>query len=60
MVATGGVLLLDLRGRWRDMMRMGHSLFRSGWPGGSPAGTAVIADVVHRDVVDYGSVINVM
>src|SRR5215472_12639244 len=59
MVATGGAFLLNLCGRWRDVSRTGRGLFRSGRAGGGSAGAAVIADVVYRDVVDHGLLINI-
>src|SRR5215470_17883625 len=59
MVATGGVLLLYLLSRWRDMSREGRGLFRRSRSSGGSAGAAVIASVVYRDVVDHGLLINI-
>src|SRR6516162_9184592 len=59
MVATGGVLLLYLCGRWRNMSREARGLFRRSRPSGGSAGAAVIASAVYRDVVDHGLLINI-
>ena len=59
MVAARGAFLLNLCGRWRDMSRTGRGLFRSSRPGDGSAGAAVIADIVHRHVVNHGLVVNI-
>ena len=59
-VGTGRTFVLCLLGRWRDALGTSRGQFCSGWASGCSAGAAVIANVVHRSVVDHRRVVNVV
>src|SRR6266851_573768 len=52
--------MLSLNGYRRNMFLMYHRLFLRRWTPVDPAVAAVVADAVHRRVVDHGGVVNVV
>jgi hypothetical protein len=59
-VGTGSLHMLGLQRRWRPVLLMCRCLLCLGRAGGNSTGAAVIADMVHPSVVDYGLVVNVV
>src|SRR5580704_19679414 len=56
-IRAGGVFVLSLHGRWRDVMLVLRGAFGGGRLGCDSAGSAVIANViVHGNVVDDGAI----
>ena len=60
MVGTGSVHMLGLHRRWRRVLLVCRCLFCSGRASGNSTLAAVIADMVHRGVVDYGLVVDIV
>lgn len=52
--------MLSLCGYRSDMFLVDRSFLLSGRPSGDPTGTAVVADPVHRRIIDHGGVIGVV
>src|SRR5581483_16203 len=50
-VGRGGMFVLHLRTARREVLFAGGRLFRGRGPRGDPAGAAVIADAIYRDVI---------
>jgi hypothetical protein len=59
-VGAGSVHMLGLQCRWLPVLLVCRGLFCRGRSGANSTGAAVIADMVHRGVVDYGLVVNVV
>src|SRR5450756_1882014 len=59
-VGTGSVHMLGLQRRWRPVLLVCRCLFCLGGAGVNSTGAAVIADMVHSGVVDYGPVVNIV
>ena len=59
-VGTGSVHMLGLHCRWRPVLLVCRCLFCLGRSGVNSTGAAVIADMVHRGVVDHGLVVNIV
>ena len=59
-VATRSVHMLSLHRRWRPVLLVCRGLFCSGRAGVNSTGAAVVADMVHPGVVDYGPVVNIV
>ena len=59
-VGTGSLHMLGLQRRWRPVLLVFRCFFCLGRAGGNSTGAAVIADIVHPSVVDYGPVVNVV
>jgi hypothetical protein len=60
MVGAGSVHMLGLQFRWRPVLLVCRCLFCPGRAGVDSTGAAVIADVVHPGVVDYGPAVNIV
>ena len=59
-VGTGSLHMLGLQGRLLPVLLVCRCLFCLGRAGSNPAGTAVVADMVHGSVVDYRLVVNIV
>src|ERR1019366_5930879 len=59
-VGTGSVHMLGLQRRWRAVLLVCRCLFCPGRAGVNSTGAAVITDMVHSGVVDYGPVVNIV
>ena len=60
MVGTGSLHMLSLQRRRRCALLMRRCLFCLGRAGRYSTGAAVIADTIHRGVVNYGPVVNIV
>ena len=57
---AGSLRMLSLNGHRRDMSLMCHSLFSRRWTRADPSIATVVADPVHRGVVDHRGVVNIV